>query len=410
MKKFNVPVFFRSSYISQIKEARRINDPRKKDFEPSILDFGTFKIHMARHFGFCYGVENAIETAYKAIEENLDKRIFLLSEMIHNQAVNQDLLQKGVRYIMDNKGNQMIPWSEISNNDIVITPAFGTTVEIENILKDKGIVPEQYNSTCPFVERVWKASEKIGAANYTIIIHGKPMHEETRATFSHSKENSAAIIVRNIEEAKKIGAFMLGQMGIEEFNLYFKDRVSANFNATSSLNKVGVVNQTTMLASDTREIADYFKAIMQQKHGIENLKEHFADTRDTLCYATNDNQEATVGLLKIEADMAIVVGGYNSSNTSHLVDLCAQKVPTYFISSADEIIDQNEIHHFDYHRQEKKVTMNFMPQAAMPKIIITSGASCPDTLLDAVLDKIHGFFAQAKNKDLVLKEFLKANS
>jgi 4-hydroxy-3-methylbut-2-en-1-yl diphosphate reductase len=410
MKKFNVPVFFRSSYISQIKEARRINDPRKKDFEPSILDFGTFKIHMARHFGFCYGVENAIETAYKAIEENLDKRIFLLSEMIHNQAVNQDLLQKGVRYIMDNKGNQMIPWSEISNNDIVITPAFGTTVEIENILKDKGIVPEQYNSTCPFVERVWKASEKIGAANYTIIIHGKPMHEETRATFSHSKENSAAIIVRNIEEAKKIGAFMLGQMGIEEFNLYFKDRVSANFNATSSLNKVGVVNQTTMLASDTREIADYFKAIMQQKHGIENLKEHFADTRDTLCYATNDNQEATVGLLKIEADMAIVVGGYNSSNTSHLVDLCAQKVPTYFISSADEIIDQNEIHHFDYHRQEKKVTMNFMPQAAMPKIIITSGASCPDTLLDAVLDKIHGFLAQAKNKDLVLKEFLKANS
>ncbi|MEM9299280.1 MAG: 4-hydroxy-3-methylbut-2-enyl diphosphate reductase [Bacteroidota bacterium] len=402
MKKFDIPEYYKSSLTGKVKEARKILDPRKKDFTPTELDFGPVKFYIARHFGFCYGVENAIEISYKALEENPDKRVFLLSQMIHNQEVNNDLTAKGIQFIMDTDGTQFIPWEELKAEDIVIIPAFGTTLEIEKKLKTIGIQVQQYNTTCPFVEKVWKRSEKLGQQDHTIIIHGKHKHEETRATFSHSSNNAPSVIVKDMEEAKSLGKVISRELSKNDFYSLFEGKYSEGFDPSLHFDKVGVVNQTTMLATETQAIADHIKQVMIDLYGGDDYKKHFADTRDTLCYATNDNQDATYGLLEESADLAIVVGGYNSSNTSHIVELCEQKFPTYFINSAREIKSSVVIQHFNYHKKERVQSENWLPQK--PKIILTSGASCPDTLVDEVMLKILGYFPQATTIDELFEQ------
>ena len=406
MKKFEIPNIYRSSFITRIKNARKDLDPRKKDFKPTLLDFGPVRFYLARHFGFCYGVENAIEIAYKTIEENPDKRIYLLSEMIHNPGVNIDLQKLGVRFLMDTSGKQLIDWNQLSKDDIVIIPAFGTTIEIEQQLNEIGINPYRYNTTCPFVEKVWNRSEQLGKDNFTVIIHGKSFHEETRATFSHSKTSAASVIVRDIDETKLLASFILNEKSEDEFYKTFSGRFSEGFNFKNDLQKIGVVNQTTMLATETQAIADLLKDTMIEKYGAENIKNHFADTRDTLCYATNDNQEATYGLLKENSDFAIVVGGYNSSNTSHIVELCEEKLPTYFISSEEKVLNDKVIRHFNIHQQKEIETEDYMATKDVIDIILTSGASCPDAVVEAVLRKVHSFFQTAKNVDEVIDRFL----
>ena len=406
MKKFEIPQIYRSSFISSIKYKRNLTDPRKKDFTPTVLDFGPIRFFIARHFGFCYGVENAIEISYKTLEENSGKRIFLLSEMIHNPGVNNDLQSKGIRFIMDTSGNQIIDWSELKENDIVIIPAFGTTLEIEAKLKEIGIDAHKFNTTCPFVEKVWNRSEQLGKQDYTIIIHGKHSHEETRATFSHTIKNSPSVIVRNIKEAELLGSVILGERKIEEFYEIFEGKYSDGFDIENDLHRIGVVNQTTMLAAETQAIADYLKKVMIRKFGIENLAEHFADTRDTLCYATNDNQEATYELLKQKADFAVVVGGYNSSNTSHIVELCENKLKTFFISSSENLISGKKISHFDIHSKKEVVTENYIPKKYPVEIILTSGASCPDSVIDQVIQKFLSFFQNTKSFESILQDIV----
>ncbi len=339
------------------------------------------------------------------MEENPDKNVFLLSQMIHNQEVNADLQSRGIKFIADTDGTQFIPWEQIHKEDIVIIPAFGTTLEIENILLNKNVEVQKYNTTCPFVEKVWNRAEKLGNENYTIIIHGKPRHEETRATFSHSANGGPSVIVQDLNEAERLAKYISGERDLKEFYNEFENRFSKDFDAEKNLQRVGVVNQTTMLATETQAIADYFKQVMQTKYGEANLKNHFADTRDTLCYATNDNQEASYELLKTDADLAIVVGGYNSSNTSHIVALCERKFPTYFINSENEIISQQEIQHYEYHKKEKRSTKNFLPEKTPVKIVLTSGASCPDTLVDRVMLKLLEFFPDVKKMEEVLTAF-----
>ncbi len=404
MKSFDIPTYYRSSFISTIKNLRKEIDPRKKDFSPTLLDFGTVQFLIARHFGFCYGVENAIEIAYKAVNENPDKNIYLLSQMIHNPIVNKDLEEKGIEFIMDTEGNQFIPWEKLQKEDVVIIPAFGTTLEIEEKLNKIGIEIQRYNTTCPFVERVWKQSKKLGDNDYTIIIHGKHNHEETRATFSHSDQNGPSLIIKNIDEARILEEIILGNKDQNEFENIFKGRYSKNFDFKKDLEKIGVINQTTMLATETQEIADFLKNTMIKKYGNSDIKNHFADTRDTLCYATNDNQQATIGLLQENADIAIVIGGYNSSNTSHIVELCEEKLPTYFINSANEIENQKTIHHFDFHNNKRLTSNQFLPNTNPLKIILTSGASCPDRIVDEVLDKILSYFPNHHSKEKVLEE------
>lgn len=358
-----------------------------------------------RHFGFCYGVENAIEISYKALTENPNKRIYLLSEMIHNPEVNRDLQERGIHFIMDTKGNQFIPWEQLLPDDIVIIPAFGTTLETEKILLEKGIDVQKYNTTCPFVEKVWKRSQKLGEGDFTVIVHGKPEHEETRATFSHSSFATPTLVIKDMDEAHKLGSIILGEQSLDHFEQWFGKRYSKGFDPTMHLNRIGVVNQTTMLATETQAIADYLRSCMVRKYGIDNIAMHYADTRDTLCYATNDNQDSTYELLKIDADLAIVVGGYNSSNTSHLVELCERKFPTYFIENEAKIISPQEIHHFDYHHKQQIVSYDFLKGRSPLKVVLTSGASCPDTVVDNVMLKILSYY-NARPVEEVLAGFV----
>ncbi|MEW6195009.1 MAG: 4-hydroxy-3-methylbut-2-enyl diphosphate reductase [Bacteroidota bacterium] len=403
MKKFDIPDQYKSSIISRIKELRKAEDPRKRDFKPTRLDFGPIEFLIARHFGFCYGVENAIEIAYKTIEENPGKRIFLLSEMIHNPHVNEDLRSRGIEFIMDNYGKQFIDWDDITSDDIVIIPAFGTTIEIQNLLAEKRIDTIKYNTTCPFVEKVWNRAEQLGKNNYTIIIHGKSKHEETRATFSRSIQNAPSVIVRNIDETKNLAKIISGEIEPLDFYKLFAGKYSKEFFVEKDLQRIGVVNQTTMLASETEAIAGYLRKTMITKFGEQNIKEHFADTRDTLCYATNDNQSATIELLNEAADLAIVVGGYNSSNTSHLVELLERKHKTFFISEAGKIISGELINHYDLHSKKEIATENFLPQKDKIIIAVTSGASCPDSIVDSVLNKLLSFYPDVKEFDSVLE-------
>lgn len=404
MKQFDIPAFYKSPIISKVKDLRKSLDPRKRDFEPTLLDFGTLRFYIARHFGFCYGVENAIEISYKALEENKGKRIYLLSQMIHNPDVNKDLTSHGIQFLQDTEGNQIIPFSDLTSEDVVIIPAFGATLEIMSKLEKIGVDVQKYNTTCPFVEKVWNRSEKLGQEQHTIIIHGKHSHEETRATFSHSSQSAPSLIVKDLKETKALADIILGNRPKEDFHTLFEGKTTPNFDVDKDLLKVGVVNQTTMLASETQEIADFIRNTMIKKYGANSIKEHFADTRDTLCYATNDNQSSTLGLLDVEADFAIVVGGYNSSNTTHLVELLEKKFKTYFIRNVEDIKNSQEIHHFDIHEKKEKVTTDFLPTSAKPTFIITSGASCPDAMVDRVIHEILSFYEGSKDFSEVLEE------
>ncbi|MBX2920300.1 MAG: 4-hydroxy-3-methylbut-2-enyl diphosphate reductase [Ferruginibacter sp.] len=407
MKKFNVPIIYRSPLIASIKNKRKQEDKMKKDFTPTLLNFGPLQIYLARHFGFCYGVENAIEIAFKTIEENQGKRIFLLSEMIHNPQVNADLIEKGVKFLQDTRGKQVIPFETLTSDDIVIIPAFGTTLAIEEQLTKTGIAIHKYNTTCPFVEKVWNRSEQIAKKNYTVVVHGKPTHEETRATFSHASAHTATVIVNDMDDAVELGKYITGEKDVATFYDEFAGKYTDGFNPAKDLDRIGVVNQTTMLASDTEAIANYLKDVMKKKYGLDetNITQRFADTRDTLCYATNDNQSSVYGMLQTDADLAIVVGGYNSSNTSHLVELCEEKLPTYFINNDEKIISKNSIRHFNFHTREEMVTNNFLPQKDVTKILVTSGASCPDALVEAVIEKLSSFYNVTKTMDDMLQEF-----
>lgn len=391
MKRFNVPVTYRSPLITAIKEKRRLEDKLKKDFSPTLLDFGPLKIALARHFGFCYGVENAIEIAFRTVEENPGKRIFLLSEMIHNPFVNADLQEKGVRFLMDTKGKSLVDLDSITSDDIVIIPAFGTTLDMEKRLRDKGIPVERYDTTCPFVEKVWNRSEQIARKGYTVVVHGKPSHEETRATFSHSAAHAPTVVLTDMAEAVILGEFITGARGSETFEEVFHGRVSEGFDFARDLQRIGVVNQTTMLASDTQAIADHLRDVMIGHYGLapDQVSERFADTRDTLCYATMDNQSAVQGMLETPADLAFVVGGRNSSNTSHLVELCEQQLPTWFIRSAADILSGKSLLHTDWRTQQEHQVDGYLPTDRDPiTILLTSGASCPDAMVEGVISKL----------------------
>lgn len=421
----------------------------KKDFMPALLELGDLHIYLARHFGFCYGVENAIEISFRTIDENPGKRIFLLSEMIHNPLVNEDLQSRGVRFMQDTYGRQLISFGELDAGDIVIIPAFGTTLEIERQLRAIGIRIERYNTTCPFVEKVWNRSAQMAKKEYTVIVHGKPGHEETRATFSHAAAGSPTVVVRDMEEARELAAYIIAAARIRAaagvgvspnpdrsfdpdgssypagtsaspgasensngFYARFAGQYSEGFDPQKDLARIGVVNQTTMLASDTQAIADLLRQTMIDAYGLTGsaVEERFADTRDTLCYATLDNQSAVMGMLETAADLAIVVGGYNSSNTSHLVELCEEKLPTFFISSEEKIISPREILHYDIHQKKELHAENWLPglgtagailnepgaSSGPTRILITSGASCPDSLVEAVIRKLAAYYGAEK--------------
>jgi 4-hydroxy-3-methylbut-2-en-1-yl diphosphate reductase len=407
-KTFDIPDMYKSPVIRKVKEANKIVDPRKKDLEPSLLDFGPVQFLIPRHFGFCYGVENAIDIAYKTVEEHPEKDIYLLSEMIHNPTVNEDLQKRGVRFLYDTDGTERIPIHSLDKEDIVIVPAFGTTIEIQEKLSRQGIDPYQYNTTCPFVEKVWNRGKQLGKKGYSLVIHGKYRHEETRATFSHSASHSPVVVVLNPEEATVLAEIMTGKRPLDEFDRWFGHKSTKGFNPLVDLEHFGVINQTTMLATETQEVMDILKEAAADRFGKEDVLNHFADTSDTLCYATNENQSATYALAEQKPDLAVIVGGYNSSNTMHLAEILEDYCPAYHIRDAGEIDSTIAIRHFN--QWEKKIvkTENWLPADKKPvRVAITSGASCPDILVDEVILKIHSFFGNTRSIDEVIKPFEK---
>ncbi len=406
-KEFNIPDMYKSPMIRLVKEATKITDPMKKELRPTVLDFGPVQFFIPRFFGFCYGVENAIDIAYRAVDNHPDKNIYLLSEMIHNPTVNEDLLRRGVKFLHNTDGSELIPISTLQSDDIVIVPAFGTTLEIEASLNEKGIDPYEFNTTCPFVEKVWKRGKQLGRKDYSLVVHGKHQHEETRATFSQSANHSSVVVVLNPEEAKILAEIMTEKRSLSDFEIYFGHKSTADFNPLEELRRFGVINQTTMLATETEEVMNILKEATIERFGDADILNHFADTSDTLCYATNENQSATVALAEQDADIAFVVGGYNSSNTMHLVEILEHSFPTYHVRDASEFKSASEIHHFDQWKKEVLITKEWLPKDRPLKVAITSGASCPDVLVDEVLLHILSYFDSTRDVDEVMKPFVK---
>ena len=397
---------YRSPVIRRVKEANKITDPRKKDLTPTTLDFGPVTFLIPRHFGFCYGVENAIDIAYKTVDQNPDKDIYLLSEMIHNPTVNEDLLKRGVKFLFDTDGTVRIPIETLDSDDIVIVPAFGTTIEIQEKLQKRGIDPYQYNTTCPFVEKVWKRGSQLGRKGYSLVVHGKHQHEETRATFSQSADHSPVVVVLNPEEAQILADILTEKRPLEDFETHFGHKSTEGFNPLKHLEYFGVINQTTMLATETQQVMDILKKAAAERFGESNVLDHFADTSDTLCYATNENQSATYALADAEPDLAIVVGGYNSSNTMHLVEILEHNCPTFHIRDSGEFESPACIHHFNQWKKEMVESADWLPTEKKGlKIALTSGASCPDVIVDEVLLKILDYYPESRSVEEVLEPY-----
>jgi len=387
-RQFTIPDWYRSPIVSSIKKQRALADPRKKDLSPSRVEIPGITFKIARHFGFCYGVEHAIETAFRALDENPGKRIFLLSEMIHNPAVNKDLESRGVRFLMRTDGTFLIPLDEITPEDVVIVPAFGTTVQMIQQLEQRGITPSRYDATCPFVEKVWTRAKQLGNLGYTIVIHGKNYHEETRATFSRAALAGPSVIIRDMKEAQALAQFIKKEKPASDFLNEFSGKFSDGFDPSKHLSRIGVVNQTTMLAHETIEISEYLKQVVLSEKSRDETEYDFADTRDTLCYATEENQSAIVKMIEEGGDVAVVVGGYNSSNTTHLAKICATKLPTFHIQDEQEILSNEVIRHFSYTENKITETSGWLPRKTNLTILLSAGASSPDSLVDAVIQRI----------------------
>ena len=380
-------------------------DPRKRDLAPSVLDFGPVIFNIARNFGFCYGVENAVEIAYRALETHPNRRHFMLSEMIHNPHVNNDLRRRGMQFLRSTMGDELIPISTLRPDDVVVIPAFGTTLELMAELEELGVDVQTFDTTCPFVTKVWRRSEQIGRKDYTVIVHGKRYHEESRATFSHAQQHAPVVVVRDTDEANDLAAIIKGERDSSFFFERFPDRYSEGFDPDRDLQRIGVVNQTTMLVTETQAVTDILRIAIEERYGPGD---HFVDTSDTLCYATHENQEAARELVERPLDLALIVGGYNSSNTSQIVTLCKEVVPAYFVNGAEEILSPVRIRHFDYQAQTLQHTENWLPEARPISIALTAGASCPDMLLDAVIRRIIGFFPDALSVDQALAPYTEA--
>ncbi len=389
----NISPCYSSSFIAQIKEQRKKVDPNKKDLTPTVVDLGRIRLKIARHFGFCFGVENAINTVYQALGKHDGGRVFLISEMIHNPLVNNDLVSRGVRFIFSPDGAQLLSFSELCDNDVVIIPAFGSSREVVADIESSGAKIYWYDATCPFVQKVWKRAKSLGENGFTVVIHGKHQHEETKATFSHAANVAPAVIIRDLTEASLLSSYIKQERSEEMFASDFQGRFSEGFSPVMDLNRLGVVNQTTMLAGETSRIADVLRDALISRFGASEIGQHFNDARDTLCYATAENQSAVKGLVESGGDVALVIGGYNSSNTSHLVEICQGSLPTYYIQNAAEIISKEQIRHFDLATRKITVSSGWCPfNEQVPEILIAAGASCPDIEVEKVIQCLQILF------------------
>ena len=408
---------YQSKLCRAIKVARRTKE--KTSGAPAVLDFGAVSYVIPSHFGFCLGVQNAIERAYETVTANPTKRVFMLSELIHNPFVNEDLLARGIRYLQTDKGlplcldgsvafdpeNPNTLWNQLTTDDVVIIPAFGATNEDKVRLLRRGLSIRENDATCMLVEKVWKAARRYAREGFTVIIHGKSEHEETKATFSNSASHGPALMIRNMEHARLLTEVIQAQ-GVKKKRLFeesFKGLYSEGFDPEQDLQKLAVVNQTTLLRNETLTIIEFLREFMLQCYGEAQVAEHLwsKGKGDTLCYATQVNQDALQKAVEQPIDTALVVGGKNSSNTFQLYRVCEARFGenAHYIQSEANILTSDEIRHyiFPYDLADipngSDAVRPFLNTLSEPKrILLTGGASCPDGLIQQVIHKINNFF------------------
>ncbi len=386
---------------------------------PVLLDFGAVRYVVPSHFGFCLGVKNAIERAYETLTDNPGKRVFMLSELIHNPFVNDDLIRRGLRYLQTDKG---VPhatgpggpslWDTLTSDDIVIIPAFGATDEDKRRLVKKGIAIRQYDATCMLVEKVWKAARAYGREGYTVVIHGKHEHEETKATFSNTRRYAPAIIVRNMEEARRLGEIIVKDDAAARslFRSLFDGKTTPGFDVERDLARIAVVNQTTLLMNETREIITHMRDVYARRYGPDKPGELARvgghGRNDTLCYATQVNQDALSRALAEPLDAAFVIGGRNSSNTYQLYRLCEKHLGdrAFFVQSEANILSTGEVEHYVFPAKghpgpgdhvERRALWKVAPGGSGDgprRILVTGGASCPDGIIQQVIARINSFY------------------
>ena len=426
---------YQSQLCAAIKAARRAKE--KTSGPPAVLDFGPVRYVIPSHFGFCLGVQNAIERAYEAVAANPGRRVFMLSELIHNPFVNADLLARGLRYLQTDKGLPLTAtgdpangphdsaalWNQLQSEDIVIIPAFGATNEDKARLIRKGIAIREHDATCMLVEKVWKSARRYANEGYTVVIHGKSEHEETKATFSNSSAHGPALMIRNRQHAEILGDIIMaeGPERTDRFKQAFEGLYSAGFDAERDLKRIAVVNQTTLLRNETLEIIEYLKGVMAEKYGREAAKEHIwsQGKGDTLCYATQVNQDALHKALEYPIDAALVVGGKNSSNTYQLYRVCDKAIGerAHYIQSEANLISGDSVRHYIFSSPSKtndlkpEVLREFHLEAEREReprqILLTGGASCPDGIIQQVINRINSFFPaeSLRSPEAVLADF-----
>ena len=369
---------------AQVETHYRSELVEKLRAQGGVLQAGNTTIRLAKEFGFCYGVERAIDLAYAAGKVFKDCRIFLLGEIIHNPDVNAQIEALGIHSLAAHPSDADL--NNLQAEDVVIVPAFGAEVAVINAVKAHGC--QIIDTTCGDVMSVWKRVRQYATERVTSIIHGKASHEETRATASRALGQHGQghyLIVFNLEDAQAVSDFMVHGGDPSEFLARFHGTTSPGFDPLAHLERVGVANQTTMLRSETEAIQTLLREGVAKRDGGSTANFRYFDT---ICGATQDRQDALFQLLNESLDLLLVVGGYNSSNTTHLVEIGEQKLPTFFIRNADCIDSADSIRHFDIHAKKEIEAADWLPKRDHLTVGITAGASCPNNLIEETIRRV----------------------
>jgi len=383
------PLIFRKGLDRKQEVAGKLADDYHSDLVAKLKEegfafrSGRLTVHLAREFGFCYGVDRAVDYAYQARVRFPDRRIFLTGEIIHNPHVNDQLRGQGIRFLTDHGESAQ----DITRNDVVILPAFGVAIDVLDGLVAQGCT--LVDTTCGSVLNVWKNVKRYTAEGITSIIHGKYWHEETRATASQARQDGRGhyLVVLNRAEAQLACDYIRTGGDPRQFMSAFAEAASPGFNPDVHLERIGCANQTTMLSSESIEVGQMFRRAMLDRHGEAELASRFR-AFDTICSATQDRQDAVVALLaEHPIDLMLVLGGHNSSNTYNLARICADTVPTYHVADPDALISRQQIAHRPVDAHGEVVAEGWLPEGPVT-VGLTSGASTPDTLVGAVIERL----------------------
>jgi len=382
--------YHRKGFGHQTEVATQLESEYQSDLIQQIRDNnytltrGDIIIRLAQSFGFCWGVERAVAMAYETRKHFPTQKIWITNEIIHNPSVNQRLREMEVEFIQVRDGNK--DFSVVESGDVVILPAFGASVQEMQLLNDRGCTI--VDTTCPWVSKVWNTVEKHKKREYTSIIHGKYKHEETVATSSFAGKY---LIVLNLTEAEYVTNYILNGGDKGEFLAKFSRACSTGFDPDQDLTRVGIANQTTMLKSETEQIGKLFERTMMQKYSPANLNDHF-QSFNTICDATQERQDAMFELVDQELDLMLVIGGFNSSNTSHLQEIAEEyKIPSYHIDCVDRIKSATHIEHRQFDGS-LTITENWLPDNQVI-VGVTSGASTPDRVVEDIIEQLFVFKA-----------------